>query len=330
MEWMTKTDITPLEAPIDHNHHVACFGSCFAVTMAERFRRYRFQLLVNPFGILYNPESISRALGRIKSGEPYLKEELVRHRELWHSMDHHGDFSHPRAETALSMINNSLKASADFLKRADWCIITFGTAGVYRIRDGNQVAGNCHRMPSGLFSRERLTIEETVSAIVEIIGHLRSLNPGIRCLLTISPVRYRSEGFVENSRSKATLHLALEKVLRREDECFYFPSYELILDDLRDYRFFAEDLVHPAESAVDYVWERFMEACISEKSMESLEKVASLVRDMNHRPRFPESGEHRGFRDNLLKRVKETAAVYPFLDLEEDIKKMEADGRGID
>jgi hypothetical protein len=293
--------------------------------MAERFRQYRFQLLVNPFGILYNPVSLERSLARIGSGTPYRKEELVRHRGLWHSMDHHGDFSHPRAETSLEMINRSLEDSAVFLGKAEWCILTFGTAGVYRLRDTGEVAGNCHRMPSGLFSRERLSVEESASAMRECIGHLRSLNPDMGCILTISPVRYRNEGFVENNRSKAALHLALERVLAEEEECFYFPSYELVLDDLRDYRFFAEDLVHPAPGAVNYVWERFLESCVSGESRESMERVASLVRDMSHRPRFPESEEHGRFRENLLKRLRETAAEYPFLDLEEDIKNLEAE-----
>lgn len=321
MPFHTSTHIPPLSPLMEHHHSIFSMGSCFAVNMAARFRRYRFSVMENPFGILYNPLSIDAAAERLASGLPFTMDNLHHHNDLWHSFYHHGNFSHPDAAKALAAMNEPLEKGRAFLQKAHWCILTFGTAGVFFRQDTGEAVANCHRFPGDFFTRRRLTIQESEAAMRSTLNYLRSINPSLRFILTVSPVRYWRDGQVESNRSKATLLLAVESCTG-EEGVDYFPSYEIITDDLRDYRFFNRDMSHPTEEAVDHVWNRFSEAWIDSSSYQSMAEVEKLVRTLEHRPRFPELSSHRKGLEKLLQQIRNLTTRYPFLDMEEDIRNI--------
>lgn len=322
MKFITETEINPIPKLIEHSDRIISIGPCFAEEISGKFYSSRFQLLKNPFGIIYNPFSIQRAAAIIASGRRYAADDLIFHNGLYQSIDHHGDFSHPESAVSLELINKMLDRTADFLPEAEWCIITLGTAWYFRFIKTGTVAANCHRFPADSFSRLRMSVSEASEALEDTLNLFRRINPDIRFIFTVSPVRHWRDGFVDNTRSKAVLHLAVEDVCKTHPESFYFPSYELLMDDLRDYRFYKEDMFHPNDSAVDYIWEKFSGSFISKSSRESMDEVERFIRALEHRPRFPGSGAHAKFIENTRSRLEYLRKKYPFLDIEEDMKKI--------
>lgn len=288
-------------------------GSCFTEQIGAKLAAHKFQTIENPNGILFNPVSITKSLIGYMEAKQYTADDLFYQQELWGSWDHHTRFSALTAEACLQKINEAQHAAHAFLQQSNWLLLTLGSAFVYEL--GNKrIVANCHKVPTDKFAKRLLGIEEVITTLDGLIYRLRQFNPGTRIIFTVSPVRHLRDGFVENNRSKATLINAVHHLADKYDNIFYFPAYELVIDDLRDYRFYAEDMVHPNYAATNYVWEKFVPACVDEASQLLMKEINLLNAAKNHRPFNPESEAHKKFMATNLERVHRLAAAYPYLD----------------
>ena len=311
-----RTEIKLADYPnkIHYEEAILCLGSCFATHMSSKLLTHKFESLLNPFGILFNPYSIAKAIQWLCVGADYKKEDLFFHDGLWHSFDHHGIFSHPDPEQGLQQINSSLEKGRAFLLKSKWCVLTLGTAYVFQKKSDQKIVANCHKLPGSQFDRIKLSLDEVVQEMKIAIQNIRKQNPSIRFILTVSPVRHIRDGLVENQRSKATLLLATEQLVKELKEVYYFPAYELLLDDLRDYRFYEADMIHPNQQAIDYIWKRFSGAFFGEKERLLMKEVHKLVLSAQHRPLHPDREVHQKFVHAQLKKMDELERKYAFLD----------------
>ena len=316
--------LTPVERParrpcIDYPHRLMLLGSCFATHIGARLQESRFRCDVNPYGVLYNPLSISTALREMLAGKVYTPDDLYEHQGLWHSPMHHGDFSAASAGDALWKINLRLEQAARQLDGLDFLLLTWGTAWVYEDRETGRVVGNCHKLPEACFRRRRLSVEEIVADTASLLSVMLARNDRLQVVLTVSPIRHVRDGLHDNQLSKATLLLAAEQVRTAfPDRVFYFPAYELLLDELRDYRFYADDLVHPSDLAVRYVWERFIEWCLSPDARRVMAEVEDIRKALAHRPLHPESEEYKRFLGQIVLKIERLNGKYPYFDLQNE------------
>lgn len=312
-------EFTPkaFDTKISHRHKLLLIGSCFTEQIGSKLAYHKFAVLDNPNGILFNPVSITRAVNTYLSNKEYKAEELFYQNECWNSWEHHSRFSHPDQQECLRMINTSRTRAHEFMKNADWLLITLGSAFVYEL-DNEQVVANCHKVPTDKFNKRLLDIEEVTNELQEMVDRLKAFNPSLKIIFTISPVRHLRDGFVENNRSKATLIHAVHRLVDGNAHCHYFPAYELIIDDLRDYRFYAEDMVHPNYAATNYVWQKFTSACIDEPSQQLMKEIALIMSARNHKPFHPDSEQHKKFLLTNLEKARKLQQQYPYIDLEEE------------
>lgn len=319
----------PVELPkkeleITHTTTQMIMGSCFAENIGKRLVMGKFPVTVNPFGILYNPLSIATALSRIISGEKFTEEspELVFHDARWHSMLHHGDFSHKEKHDTIAAINSNLTSATEVIEKLDLLILTFGTAYVYRLKDSDTVVGNCHKIPGNAFTRSLLTPQEAVNALAPIFSQLLEKNPGIKILLTVSPIRHIRDGAHGNQVSKAVLLLTVEELQRAfSGKVLYFPAYEIVLDELRDYRFYDEDMVHPSPVAINYIWECFRTSYFNETTDRLVTQLEEIARALGHRPFDAESQAHLDFKHKLFSKIEALKEKYPFFDFTNELKQ---------
>ena len=316
--------ITPVELPahlpcLRHTDHLLLLGSCFAANMGARFTEAKFSCDVNPYGVLYNPLSISAALREIVFGKVYGKEDLFFFRDCWHSPMHHGDFSSPLADETLKRINGRIAGAHEQIFRSACLLLTFGTSWVYEQKNTGRIVGNCHKLPEKEFTRRRLTVDEIVSDYVSLLSGLLARNSGLKVIFTVSPIRHVREGMHANQLSKATLLLAVNQLQATFPEhVFYFPAYELLLDELRDYRFYAEDMVHPSETAIRYVWERFTRSCISADALRIMEESENIRKMLSHKPFYPASEEYKRFLGQIVLKIDRLNGKYPYLDFQKE------------
>ena len=319
MEFHLAYHPKPLAKLIRHDQKLLLIGSCFTEQIGNKLAQHKFQILDNPNGILFNPVSITRSVISYISNRMYTETDLFYENESWNSWSHHSRFSHPDKEICLQHINVSQHQAHDFLKEADWLIVTLGSGFIYQLSDLAVVA-NCHKVPTDKFTKRLLTIDEVKENLSSMLESLLSFNPGIRIIFTISPVRHLRDGFVENNRSKAVLINALHGVVENNDKCFYFPAYELVIDDLRDYRFYAEDMVHPNYAATNYVWEKFMTTCIDEHSHYLMRIINEINAARNHKPFNAGSAAHKKFLQTNLEKVLALVQKNNYLNFSEEIK----------
>lgn len=304
MKFRTEIEIAPLGTKIGYENRILALGSCFAEHIAGRLAQAKFRVTANPSGILFNPLSVAAALRSYAGESPVRHSELGFDGELWFHYGFHGSFSAPEADQALAAMNAARKSGAEALRAADRIVLTFGTAWVYE-HDGAVVA-NCHRRPAAEFSRRRLSVEEIVETFAELIeGPLA----GKQIILTISPVRHTGDTLAGNAVSKATLRLAAEQLTERFKCSAYFPAFEILTDDLRDYRFYADDLTHPSPQAVAYVWERFCEALLTPDARALLPRIAEITAAARHRPLHPASEAYRAFCRRQLEAIERLPGV---------------------
>ena len=305
MKFRTEIEITKLAEGIDHTKKVFALGSCFAESISERLQRAKFSVTTNPFGVLFNPASIANAIERLSNSRTFAVCDIKAGRDNFFSFDAHSSLDGKTHTEIFTNLNKAVAQGSKALHDADWVILTFGTAWIYE-REGKVVA-NCHKQPAAEFQRRRLSVAEIIERYEPIFeGVLRDK----RVILTVSPVRHIGDGLQENSVSKATLRLAVEELVARYDNVYYFPSYEILIDDLRDYRYYAEDLAHPSKVAVDYVWEQFCKAALSPKAQELLPKIEQIVAAAEHRPFNPKSDAHKLFCRKMIEKI----ALIPEID----------------
>lgn len=284
---------------IAHNSSVFMMGSCFSEHIGAKLSERKFKVLSNPYGILFNPASIARALHDIIDKSVYKVSDLVENNGIFHSLSHHGRFSGIDAQSVLNQINNDIATAHNFLKTAEVIFITYGTAWAYSYNVDSDmkgsVVGNCHKLPASNFTKQLLDVETIVNDFKQLTEKLRNFNENAQIVFTLSPVRHLRDGFEENQISKSVLRLAIHNLVESLDKTSYFPAYELIIDDLRDYRFFEEDMVHPNKQAVNYVWEKFAASFFDESTIAIIKKIEQFTAAINHRPQFPESEAHQKF-----------------------------------
>ena len=300
-----RTIVKPAKAPysITHADKIMTIGSCFSEYIGRRFEQYKFNTGINPFGQQYNPYSITNAINKLLSPTVYMEADLDFHNELYHSYDHHGSFSKPIVEEALSHINDSLKKASDFFKQINVLFLTFGTAHFFRLKDTGRVVSNCHKMPSGNFEFELMKPDDIVLELEKSFSALRLINPSVKIVLTVSPVRYFAFGHFENSVSKGHLFTAINMLCQKYPDLYYFPAYELVMDDLRDYRFFADDMLHPNKQAIDYVWDALSCILLSAQTAALLKDLDKIIDDVNHSPRNAKSEAHQKFIKSILQKI---------------------------
>ncbi len=299
MKFRTPIEIAPFEAKIDYSDRILAIGSCFAEAVGGRLLSSKFRATVNPTGVLFNPASICRTLQRFERKELITKDEL---HEGWFHYDFHSSLSAPTAEECIARINRAIELGHSALTSSDWIVVTLGTAWIYELATSGEVVANCHKQPSAKFRRRRLSVGEIVDMLNKTFAHLL---PTKKMILTLSPVRHLGDGLSENSLSKATLRIAIEEFVKEHPaRAFYFPAYEIFVDDLRDYRFYGEDMVHPSSVGVDYVWEKFCDVALSLESGQLLSRVMDVVRASQHRPVNRQSEGHRRFCEAQLRAIE--------------------------
>ena len=325
MKFHFEFDIKKLQQPITHQQKLLLIGSCFTENIGEKLKKYKFSVLENPNGILFNPVSVAEALTGYIDRIQFTEKDLFNYNEGWHSWKHHSRFSGLTAEESLLKINASTIEAYHYLKEADYLMITFGSSWIHTLSEKalnakpGSVAANNHKAPADWFIRRLMTTEEVLRTLDNVLYRLFHFNPKLKIIFTISPVRHLREGVVENNRSKAVLIQAVHHLVDKFNKLYYFPAYELVIDDLRDYRFYAEDLVHPNYFATQYVWEKFIEACMDEKTKLLMEEIHSINLAYRHKAFNPGSEQHKKFLASYYNKTKSLRAQHPYLDFEEEL-----------
>lgn len=313
MQFRTQIPILKSNHPIDYHSKVVSLGSCFAVNMAEKLEHLKFQNIVNPFGILFHPLALEKFIGFAVNKKTFTEADIFFHNERWHCFDAHSDLSSNSKQELLDSLND-LGASADkAIRNATHIIITLGTAWVYKNNTSNEIVANCHKMTQKEFTKELLSVSTISESLDNMISMLEKAHPGMNMIFTISPVRHIKDGFVENQWSKSNLISALHEQLQNHKSASYFPSYEIMMDELRDYRFYAEDMIHPNQTAIDYIWERFSNGWISESSFPLLKEIDDVQKALAHKPFNPESDSHQLFVQRLQERILNLQKQLPHL-----------------
>lgn len=319
----TKVEMPAISSEILHSDKIMLMGSCFADNIGERLKSAKFNCLANPFGTLYNPLSISQALRQVISGRIYSEgdDELFRGNDgLWHSWMHHSRFSSADMSECISTINSSISKASFQLKDIDKLIITFGSSWVYRLKQNGSVVANCHKQNDKLFNRERLTPEEIVSEWNALVSELKTMSPKLEIIFTVSPIRHRKDGFHANQLSKAGLLLAVDSICSSNSSfCSYFPAYEIMMDELRDYRFYADDMLHPSSIAVDYIWELFSGCFFSPSTVKLSDECRAIQTALAHKPFAPESEAYEKFIQNTKNKIIKLTENHPHINMDEEL-----------
>lgn len=316
MKLRTEIVIPVPDFQISHHDKILMIGSCFVENISTRMVDSGFTVDINPFGILYNPQSLDKGLSDLLRDKKYAENDLFQHQGIYHSFSHHSRFSDIDPDIALKQINGRIAFSSAFLQQATVLVVTFGTAFVYTLKSSGEVVSNCHKLSDKLFDHRRLNISEIVDDWSELIVEMRNKNPHLKIVFTVSPIRHWKDGAHENQLSKSTLLLAIDELIKKNKESYYFPSYEILMDDLRDYRFYAEDMVHPSSQAIDYIWEKFSQTYFDKKTLNLIREWESIRQALNHRPFNPESEEYIIFREKAERKREDFIKANPTFNVE--------------
>jgi hypothetical protein len=318
--FQTIVEVPPFPFKTGYGKKNLFMGSCFTESIGGKARELKYSVELNPFGILYNPVSIANGLKILLEEKQFREDELFDYNGLWHSYYHHSRFSGPDKYEVLDEINNRIVSASRYLRETDFLFLTFGTARVYELKEKGMIVSNCHKIPSGLFSDYRLPVNEIVDIYRDLLHDLWELNQRVKVVFTVSPVRHWKDGAIENQRSKAVLLLAIARLTEGfgNERCFYFPSYEILMDELRDYRFYTEDMIHVSEVAVNYVWERFENALIGEEDQKKSAEILKVVKAARHRPFNRFTREHLAFVKHMFEEVKRLETKHPDIDFQEE------------
>ncbi len=328
MQFQIPIQIQRLDPPVNYQNKLLLIGSCFTEHIGNYLSNVKFTVLQNPNGILFDPLSVCRSLISYVDNKQYTADDLFYHNEVWHSWQHHSRFSHPQKEEVLQKINASQQETHHFLKATDWLIITLGSSFAYRFAYDdtnlnaikNNYVANCHKAPQKLFNKHLCTIEETVTALDGALFRLFHFNPKLNIIFTISPVRHLRDGVIENNRSKARLLEAVHHLVNKFRGLHYFPAYELVIDVLRDYRFYDIDMAHPNYAATQFVIEHFFECCVDAKGRELSEEIRKIMIAKNHKPFNAASQQHKQFLASYRSKVQTLQQQHPYLDFGRELR----------
>lgn len=317
MQFRTQVPLSKTKNAIDHNSKVFSLGSCFAENMADRFDYFKFQNETNPFGIIFNPVSIEKIIERAVLEKEFTEKDVFFHNERWHSFEVHSDLSNFDRQQLLETLSKAISETHKQLQEATHIIITYGTSWIYRNLESEQIVANCHKVPQKHFSKELLSVDTIEKSIQNTINLIQTINPQINFIFTISPVRHIKDGFTENQLSKSHLFAALHQALKTHNlkllTANYFPSYEIMMDELRDYRFYAEDMLHPNPVAIDFIWQKFSENYLAENAIFLMKEIDEIQKSLRHRSFNPESEQHQKFLAKLHQRINILAEKLPHI-----------------
>lgn len=325
MQFFATISIKPLEPFITHKDKILLTGSCFTEHIGNFLLETKFNALQNPNGILFDPISVSSSLLSYVQNKKYTEEDLFYLNETWNSWQHHSRFSNADKEECLININQSQQHAHEFLKHADWLIITLGSAFTYKLVENFESVANCHKAPAQNFKKHLNSIEEIITTLDSIIHQLFHFNHKLKIIFTISPVRHLRDGVIDNNRSKARLIEAVHHLVNKFDKLYYFPAYELVIDILRDYRFYDVDLAHPNYAATQFVLEKFSESCFNQSTRELIEKIKKIVNAKKHKPFNPQSTLHKKFLQQQLEKTKSILQMHSYLNFEEEVRYFSGD-----
>ncbi|HSZ87098.1 MAG TPA: GSCFA domain-containing protein [Puia sp.] len=319
MNFMLGVKINSPDEKINYQDPVMLVGSCFTEHIGNNLQELKFETLQNPNGILFDPQSVSSSVVSYINNKKYSETDLIYLNELWQSWNHHSIFSNIDKEKCLQIINESQEKAHQFLKKTKWLVITLGSSFSYRLKENNQPVANCHRAPAQWFIKQLMTIEEINSILDNCIHQLVQFNPNIRVIFTVSPVRHIRDGVIDNNRSKARLIECVHHLVNKFDNIYYFPSYELVIDVLRDYRFYDVDMVHPNYQATEFVFQKFIQHYVDEDSTLLMEELKKIIIARKHKAFNPLTNAHKKFLQDHLEKVNSLKSKYSFLDLEEEL-----------
>jgi len=318
MNLRTSFKIEPSPHRITYDDRVMLIGSCFATSIGEQMERGKMSVMINPAGTVYNPVSVCNTLDSITAGEDFKKDQLYFHDGMWLSFYHYTDFSSEDPVKTLDKINSKIKEASSFLKNCGFLFITLGTARIYRWKKTGLVVSNCHKIPSEQFGSELLSVKEIVDLWTIQLDRLLLLYPNLRVIFTISPVRHLKDGAHGNQVSKSVLFLAVEELLSHPSGPQYFPAYELVMDDLRDYRFYDDDMIHPSDSAINYIWEAFSGSYLDVKAVKIWNEALKITKARNHRFNTDSGSKKKDFANKLLNHISEIERIVPSIDFSEE------------
>ena len=314
MKLQTQLNIPQEQPKIDYSSSVLLLGSCFSENMGEKFAYYQFQQLQNPLGILFHPFAIEKFLQRVVQQEEFTGKAIFQYQEIYSCFEAHSRMNALSEDEILKNLNSALEETFLFLKKASHVMITLGTSWIYKHVDQNEYVANCHKIPQKNFTKELSSVAELEKSIQTSVEYIRQLNPDCQFVFTVSPIRHAKDGLVESTRSKSHLITAIHQVLEGENGLKYFPSYELMMDELRDYRFYASDLLHPNQIAVNYIWERFQETWLAVETLPVMKQVEQIRQGLSHRPFNPNSTAHQKFQQKLQQQIVQLQQQFPFME----------------
>ena len=311
MQLRTEIPLLKERNLIDYDSKLVLLGSCFSDNIGEKLAYFKFNNLVNPFGILFHPIAIENFILNSINEKQFSDKDVFCHNEIWHSFETHSVLSSSSKNELLASINSAVRHSKEQLQEATHIVITLGTSWVYRNIETDTLVANCHKIPQKKFSKELLTINEITESIEGSIALIKSLKKDVSIIFTLSPIRHLKNGFIENKLSKAHLLSAIHEVTDPKDGIHYFPSYEIMMDELRDYRFYAEDMIHPNAIAIQYIWERFRDTWISDNAIKIMDEVNSIQKDLTHKPFNPDSKQHTEFLGSIDAKIRRLQTTMP-------------------
>ena len=296
--------------PIDYNSKIILLGSCFSDNIGQKLRYHKFQSILNPFGILFHPKAIETIIKNALCKKEYTEKDLFFLNERWQSFEAHSKLSSSSKDEVIEELNKASAIINTALKNSSHIIITLGTSWVYRLLETDEIVANCHKVSQHKFKKELVSIVEINKSLSSIISLVRKVNPNINFIFTVSPVRHLKDGFIENQQSKSHLISALHQIIKNQENTFYFPSYEIMMDELRDYRFYKEDMIHPNHIAINYIWKKFYENWLSDEALELKKEVIKIQRGLEHKPFNPNAKEHQQFLSSLQKKISTLKKKY--------------------
>ncbi|SDR66583.1 GSCFA family protein [Polaribacter sp. KT25b] len=298
---------------IDYQSKILMLGSCFSENIGDKLSYFKFQSAQNPFGILFHPKAIENLIADAINEKEYFFDDLIFNNETWHSFDAHSKLSSVDKNKLLSNLNSAISSTKKELKEATHIVITLGTSWVYRFIETDSIVANCHKIPQKKFLKELLSVDEISESLEAIIALLKTVNKNITVLFTVSPIRHLKDGFIENTQSKSHLISAIHNIVDNRKNSYYFPSYEIMMDELRDYRFYTEDMIHPNKTAINYIWEKFKETWFSEETKPIMKEIDVIQKGLLHKPFHENTEQHQQFLRNLSIKKEKIEQQFPLI-----------------
>ena len=320
MHLQTEIHIKPFDCKLSHANKILMLGSCFATNIGERLADAKFNVCTNPFGVIYNPVSVANSIEILLENRTFTENDLRLHDDLYYNFCFHSSFSDVEKQLVLNKMNNAKLQGHEFIKNAENIIITFGSAIAYKHISTKKIVANCHKLPSCEFEKTHLSIEEIANLTNTAIRNIRAINSKANFIFTVSPIRYLSNGAHENQLSKSRLLLAVNEICNTNCNCFYFPAYEIMMDELRDYRFYADDMLHPSTLAIDCIWQKFANVAIADESIAIIDEIKKIQSAKMHRAFNPNSDAHKKFLKTYFGKTKQLQQKYPTLNLHDELK----------